>query len=159
MDSAFTWDKRFLDLSGLVSGWSKDPSTKVGAVVVDDDRRVISLGYNGFPRGVEDDGRLEDRESKYKIITHAEANALLFATQSLKGCTIYTYPFMPCSRCAGLIIQAGIKRVASFVSRNRRWEKDFAIARGILCEAGVQVNEFDENFFEMIDEWIDSDIY
>jgi dCMP deaminase len=155
----FKWDKRFLDLSELVSGWSKDPSTKVGAVVVDGDRRVISLGYNGFPRGVKDDDRLQDRESKYKIITHAEANALLFASESLKGYTIYTYPFMPCSRCSGLIIQAGIKRVVSFVNSNSRWQKDFTISRKILCEAGVKVAEYNENFFEMIDEWIDSDMY
>lgn len=155
----FKWDERFLSLSGVVSSWSKDPSTKVGAVVVDDDRRVISLGYNGFPKGVKDDGRLDDRESKYKIITHAEANALLFASETLKGHTIYTYPFMPCSRCSGLIIQAGIRRVVSFVNTNERWEEDFDISRRILCEAGLQVNEYDENFFTTIDEWVDGDIY
>ena len=88
MPPLMKWDKRFLDLSQLISSWSKDPSTKVGAVVVDDDRRVISLGYNGFPRGVSDDERLDNRESKYKIVTHAEANALLFASESLKGYTI-----------------------------------------------------------------------
>jgi len=159
LDSVFKWDKRFLDLSELVSGWSKDPSTKVGAVVVDGDRRVISLGYNGFPRGVKDDDRLQDRESKYKIITHAEANALLFASESLKGYTIYTYPFMPCSKCSGLIIQTGIKKVVSFVNSNDRWADDFDIARNMLLEAGVKVYEYDTTFFGTIDEWVDSDMY
>jgi dCMP deaminase len=150
MPPLIKWDKRFLDLAQLVSSWSKDPSTKVGAVVVDDDRRVISLGYNGFPRGVKDNGRLNDRESKYKIITHAEANALLFAAESLKGYSIYTYPFMPCSKCAGLIIQAGVRRVVSYASSNKRWSDDFRISRDMLCEAGVQVNEYGESFFREI---------
>ena len=151
MPPLMKWDKRFLDLSELISSWSKDPSTKVGAVVVDDDRRVISLGYNGFPRGVSDDERLDNRESKYKIVTHAEANALLFASESLKGYTIYTYPFMPCSKCAGLIIQAGIKRVVSYASSNERWSEDFEVSRRMMCEAGVKVNEYVEGVLEAFD--------
>ena len=90
------WDLRFLEMSQLVASWSKDPSTKVGAVIIDDDRRVISLGYNGFPKGVADDKRLDDREEKYKIVVHAERNALLFANINVKNCSIFTYPFMPC---------------------------------------------------------------
>ena len=144
------WDERFLDLAQLISGWSKDPSTKVGSVIVDDDRRVISLGYNGFPRGVEDDSRLNVRESKYKIITHAEANALLFAAEPLRGYTIYTYPFMPCSKCAGLIIQAGIKRVVSYTNSNERWYEDFEVSRKMFSEAGVKVNEYAQGFFESL---------
>jgi dCMP deaminase len=73
------WDKNFLELAKTVSTFSKDPSTQVGAVIVDDDKRVISIGYNGFPKGVRDDHRLDNRELKYEMIVHAEANALLFA--------------------------------------------------------------------------------
>ena len=107
------WDKNFLELAKTVSTFSKDPSTKVGAVIVDDDNRVISIGYNGFPKGLKDDHRLDNRDLKYDMVVHAEANALLFANAPTKGCTIYTWPFQPCSRCASLIIQAGIRRVVT----------------------------------------------
>jgi dCMP deaminase len=137
------WDLRFLEMSELVSSWSKDPSTKVGSVIVDNDRRVISLGYNGFPKGVADNDRLNDREEKYKIVVHAERNALLFANTDVKNCSIFTYPFMPCPICAGMIIQSGISRVVSFKSNNERWEKDFEISRKMFQEADVQLLEYE----------------
>jgi dCMP deaminase len=137
------WDLRFLEMSQLVASWSKDPSTKVGAVIIDDDRRVISLGYNGFPKGVADDERLDDREEKYKIVVHAERNALLFANINVKNCSIFTYPFMPCPICAGMIIQSGISRVVSFKSNNERWEKDFEISRKMFQEADIQLLEYE----------------
>ena len=84
------WNMRFLEMAKMVGSWSKDPSTKVGAVIVDDNRRVVSLGYNGFPKGVADNNRLEDRNEKYKMIVHAERNALLFANVSVKDATIFT---------------------------------------------------------------------
>ena len=136
------WHMRFLEMAELVGSWSKDPSTKVGAVIVDDDRRVISLGYNGFPKGVADNERLEDREEKYKMIVHAERNALLFSNSDLTNCTMFTYPFMPCPVCAGMIIQSGIKRVVSVESNNERWEKDFAISRKMFNEAEIQLLEY-----------------
>lgn len=137
------WDLRFLEMSELVSSWSKDPSTKVGSVIVDNDRRVISLGYNGFPKGVADNDRLNDREEKYKIVVHAERNALLFANTNVKNCSIFTYPFMPCPICAGMIIQSGISRVVSFQSNNERWEKDFEISRKMFQEADIQLLEYE----------------
>ena len=137
------WDLRFLEMSELVSLWSKDPSTKVGSVIVDNDRRVISLGYNGFPKGVADNDRLNDREEKYKIVVHAERNALLFANTDVKNCSIFTYPFMPCPICAGMIIQSGISRVVSFQSNNERWEKDFEISRKMFQEADIQLLEYE----------------
>ena len=137
------WDLRFLEMSELVSSWSKDPSTKVGSVIVDNDRRVISLGYNGFPKGVADNDRLNDREEKYKIVVHAERNALLFANTNVKNCSIFTYPFMPCPICAGMIIQSGISRVVSFKSNNKRWEKDFEISRKMFQEADIQLLEYE----------------
>jgi len=108
------WDKRFLDLAKHISEWSKDPSTKVGCIVVGEDREIRSTGFNGFPRGIEDkQERLEDREQKYPMICHAEENAILKvarSSQSCNGATLYL-TLSPCIRCARLIVQAGIKRV------------------------------------------------
>ena len=143
------WDDRFLVLAKLIGSWSKDPSTKVGAVIVDCNNRIISVGYNGFPKGVKDNKeRLNDRESKYDIIIHAEANALSFASKSVEGCTLYTYPFQPCSRCAGLIIQHGIKRVVSqkdskASERTMSWGKNFELANTLFSEAGVEMEYYD----------------
>jgi dCMP deaminase len=123
--------------------FSKDPSTKVGAVICDEDNRVVSIGYNGFPKGIKDDDRLQDREKKYPLIVHAEINAILFATKSLKNCTLYTYPFLPCPRCAGPVIQSGINRVISYKSTNKRWVKDFQISREMFEESGIILCEYD----------------
>ena len=136
------WDTRFLDLAEHVSKWSKDPSTKVGAVIVDSQRRIVSTGYNGFPVGVMDSyDRLTDRDNKYEMIIHAEANAILFAHQHMNGMTLYTTPFQPCSRCASLIIQSGISRVISYEieeSKNR-WVDSFKLAKELFDEAGVEL--------------------
>lgn len=138
------WDNRFLDMAKLVSTWSKDPSTKVGAVIVDSSHRLISVGYNGFPQHITDNERLLDREKKYDIIVHAEVNAILFANKKVNGCTIYTWPFQPCPRCAGLIIQSGISRVVSVRNRNPRWVDDFITAKQLLLEASVKLDIYDE---------------
>lgn len=135
--NSIKWDERFLELATFISNWSKDPSTKVGAVIVDSDNRIVSVGYNGFPQSIEDDNRLKDRDTKYKIIVHGEINAILFANKSVKGCTLYTVPFEPCPRCAGLIIQSGIKRVVAPFNTNNRWEEDFKISRELFEEAGI----------------------
>jgi len=134
------WNNWFLGLAQYISTASKDPSTKVGAVIVDEERRVVSLGYNGLPRGIEDTKeRLENRDLKYKIIVHAERNALLFARGSIKGCTIYTYPMMPCAVCASMIIQSGIKKVVAPKSDNPRWIQDMELSTKLFEEAGVVV--------------------
>lgn len=138
------WDKRFLELAKLVGSWSKDPSTQVGAVIVDQKNRIVSVGYNGFPRGIKDNQeKLIDREEKYDIIVHAEANALSFANRSVEGCTIYSWPFQPCSRCAGLIIQSGVKRVVSVVHLGDRWKKNFDLSAKLFSEAGVEMELLD----------------
>tara|TARA_R110002050_G_scaffold283273_2_gene431614 strand:+ start:1157 stop:1591 length:435 start_codon:yes stop_codon:yes gene_type:complete len=136
------WDLRFIEMARNAASWSKDPSTQVGSVIVDDDKRVVSVGYNGFPKGVSDDERLYDREEKYKMIVHAERNALLFANKDVKNCNLFTYPFMPCSVCAGMIIQAGIKRVVTVKNSNNRWQKDFVISRKMFKEAEVDLIEY-----------------
>jgi dCMP deaminase len=134
------WDLRFIELARYISTWSKDPSTCVGAVIVDKRNRIISTGYNGFPRGVKDTPeRLNDREVKYSMVIHGEINALLFATQPLEGTTLFLWPFLSCSKCTAIIINAGIKRVVAPLSFNPRWEKSIELSQTLYHEAGVQV--------------------
>ena len=138
------WDIRFLELAKHIAGWSKDPSTKVGCIVVGEDREIRSTGFNGFPRGISDDNdRLTDREKKYPLICHAEENAIMHAARigvSLKGSTAYvTWP--PCSRCARSLIQAGIKEVVYSTAEEvpERWLEDFNISTSMLKDANVIV--------------------
>ena len=138
------WDSRFLRLATHISEWSKDPSTQVGCVVVGPDREIRSTGFNGLPRGIEDnDERLNDREVKYPLICHAEENAIMHAARigmSLKGCTAYvTWP--PCTRCARSLIQAGISSVVypEDTSIPERWMADFNLSLNMLKEAGINV--------------------
>lgn len=134
------WDRRFLGLANLVATWSKDPSTGVGAVIIDSKNRIVSMGFNGFPRAVHDDeATLNDRDEKLRRTIHAEENALLFAGRSVEGCTIYvTHP--PCARCAAKIIQAGIARVVSRPPWNsfvERWADDMRSASEMFTESGT----------------------
>ena len=138
------WDARFLELAKHISDWSKDPSTKVGCVVVGEDREIRSTGFNGFPRGIEDNiERLEDREQKYPLICHAEENAIMHAARigvSLKGSTAYvTWP--PCSRCARSLIQAGVREVvySSEEEIPERWVEDFNISTSIAPPSATAV--------------------
>lgn len=141
------WDKRFLALAEHIARWSKDPSTKTGAVIVDPDNRVVSVGYNGFPRGVNDSPeRLENREMKYRIIVHCERNALLFAREPVAGYRLYTWPFMSCAPCAAMVIQAGIIEVVAPVSDNSRWIDDFSLAQTLFKEAGVSVRLLEQSY-------------
>ena len=136
------WDGRFLGLAAHIAGWSKDPSTQVGCVIVGPDREVRSTGFNGLPRGIADtQERLEDRELKYLLICHAEENAIMHAARigmSVKGCTVYvTWP--PCTRCARSLIQAGVSEAIFPASAEvpERWRGDFTLAKDMLAEAGV----------------------
>ena len=138
------WDIRFIGLAQHISTWSKDPSTKVGCVVVGEDREIRSTGFNGFPRGINDDEeRLMDREKKYPLICHAEENAIMHAARigvSLRDSTAYvTWP--PCSRCARSLIQAGIREIVYPETGKipERWIEDFTISDSMLNEAGVAV--------------------
>ncbi len=133
------WDRRFLELAKYISSYSKDPSTKVGAVIVDKDgRSIVSTGYNGFAKGVKDTAeRLNNRDIKYKIVCHAEMNAILFAKRDLTGCILYTYPFGCCSSCASYIIQTGISRVVFPKTDNPRWTESIALSKKIWDESGL----------------------
>lgn len=135
------WDKRFIEACQLIAGWSKDPSTKVSAVIADKKNRVLGVGYNGFPRGVADDERYNDKETKYKHVVHAEANAILNSTASIEGATLYVYPLPPCTECTKLIIQSGIGRVVINTPEdiNPRWKDEWITSCEMLTEAGVGV--------------------
>jgi dCMP deaminase len=114
------WDYFWMDQAKTWSLASKDPSTKVGAVLVDENNVLVATGFNGFPRGVYDSQqRYDNRELKYKFIMHAEANAVINAGHRARGATIYVYPSfgLPplCTECAKLVIQAGVKEVVGFV--------------------------------------------
>ncbi len=138
------WDQRFLVVASHFPGWSKDPSTKVGAVAVRN-RRILAQGYNGLPAGVSDsEARLMDRETRLAMTVHAEANCICHAANngvSLIGSTIYVWPLMTCSHCASLLIQAGIVKVVvpNFVEL-QRWQDSFDLARTMFIEAGVSVS-------------------
>ena len=147
------WDLRFLQLAELISTWSKDPSTKVGAVIVDQDRRIVSCGYNGFPAKIDDSpAELANRELKYSKIIHAERNALIFAKRDLTNCTLYTCPFFSCSQCTALVIQSGIVRFVTYKldedsSLYARWAKDIKISRDMYYQAGIDVLEYNKPAF------------
>ena len=140
------WDYRFLDMAAMVASWSKDPSTKVGAVIVAPDRTVVSLGYNGFPRGMRDSLELYlDRDEKLKRVVHAEMNAILTARRDLTDCTLYTWPFLPCNQCASMIMQTGITRVVSVTAEKElaeRWGMQDSIR--MLEENNVVTEQLDD---------------
>ena len=147
------WDKRFLELAKHVAQWSKDPSTKVGAVIVDPTtKKVVSMGYNGFARGVKDtDERLNDRETKLSLVVHAELNAILQAERSVRGCDIYIWPTMMepncCPECAKAIAQSGIKNVFGYSSSkplSERWQKFAEYSTITLSESGVTYRRINE---------------
>lgn len=142
-----SWDEYFMGLAHLSAYRSKDPSTQVGAVIVDEDKRVVSIGYNGFPRGCSDDvypwareGALVD--SKYAYVVHAELNAILNSKHSVKDCSIYVSLF-PCNECAKAIIQSGIKRIVFESDKYKDTERVIASKR-MLESAGVIFEQLDE---------------
>ena len=151
------WDLHFLDLALVHARMSKDPSTKVGAVIVGPERELISMGFNGFPRGIADTPeRLNNRELKYKLVVHAEMNAALAAAKlgiPIKDCTMYLiaanaddssiWGGPPCTRCSMELIQAGIKHIVTlpFKTIPSRWRGDLEFARELLLEAGISYKE------------------
>jgi len=141
------WDRRFLELARYIAEWSKDPSTRCGAVIVRPDRTIASLGYNGFPRGTDDDPDLyANRETKYARVVHAEMNAILACAERPSGMTLYTFSrgWGPCcDRCAAHIIQAGIRRVVyDSAPVPERAEQSIQRALNILCEAQVRIHGY-----------------
>lgn len=144
------WDKRFLELAQQIATWSKDRSRQVGCVIVGPSREIRSMGYNGFPRGVND--AVEERHqrpAKYKWTEHAERNAIYNAARmgtSLEGCTMYI-PWYPCADCARAIVQSGIKVLVGVEPDwdDPHFKDDFQVAHEILDEGGIFVT-FDGGF-------------
>lgn len=147
------WAHRFFDMAHLVGSWSKDPSTKVGAVIIRPDRTIASVGYNGFPRGVNDDASLyENREAKLMRTVHAEANAILSAREPLHGYTLIVTPLHPCANCAGLIIQSGIKKVLfqTAAPSSGAWATHFEVMQRMFDQASVAYMDYSPKLKEEI---------
>lgn len=140
-----SWINRWMQMAVFISSWSKDRSRKVGAVIVDDSQRVVSLGWNGFPRLVNDniDSRHE-RPAKYLYFEHAERNAIYNAAANgyvVRGCTIFI-TLTPCADCARAIIQSGIKKVYCTEANweDETYKESFKAAKEMFSEAGVQLH-------------------
>jgi len=139
------WDKRYIELARQVGSWSKDPSTRVGAVAVGDHGQVLSQGYNGFPRGISDSPeRLANRELKYRYIVHAEMNAIYNASLagvSLNGATMYVHGLPCCSECTKGMIQVGIRRIVLPKQEvPPKWKESFELSRRMCDEAHVEID-------------------
>ncbi len=136
------WDETFMLMNDLIAHRSKDPSTQVGACIVDDNHVIVGLGYNGFPRGCHDDQLPWTREdgAKYPYIVHAEANAVMNANNSVAGCRIYVSLF-PCNECAKIIIQSGITEVI-YNSDKYAEQEIFKASRKLLTMAGVTLRQY-----------------
>ena len=143
-----SWDEYFMGVAILSSKRSKDPSTQVGACVVNEDKRIIGIGYNGFPRGCDDNiypwGKTSNNilETKYPYVVHAEANAILNSSASLKGATIYVTLF-PCNECAKLLIQSGIRHIIYMSDKHSEQDSTKASKR-MLDSAGVTYQKMKE---------------
>jgi len=149
MISTSNWNKRYLELAKHVSSWSKDPSTKIGSVAVGNGGQILSLGYNGFPRNIEDDHRLIDREIKYSLVVHAEMNVIYNASLngvSLKDSTLYVHGLPICSECAKGVIQVGIKKVVMQFDKNinKKWTDSFKLTKNMFTESNISFIEYDE---------------
>lgn len=157
MNDQSKWDRYFLRMALEASSISKDPSTRVGAVIVGPDRELCASGFNGFPRRILDSPeRLNDRDMKLRLVVHAERNAILAAARvgvPLKGCTLYVactdssgqrWGGNPCTACTIEVIQAGIVEVVSWPLKvPTRWADDLLFARELLAEAGVRYRTVD----------------
>jgi dCMP deaminase len=141
MKATDKWDWRFWRIAEQVATWSKDPSSHIGAVIVKD-RKIMATGFNGFPPGIADDGRLYNREAKYLHVVHAEMNAIIQAGHAARGATLYLSGFHcpPCSNCSKHLIAAGIERIVfRGVDVPERWKDDCNTSWAMLREAGVRV--------------------
>ncbi len=140
-----SWDEFFILMANLTAKKSKDPNTKVGACIVDDNNIIVGLGYNGFPRNCDDEKLPQNREGcvmdvKYTYVVHAEANAILNSNKPVRGCRIYVDLF-PCNECAKIIIQSGIKEVI-YESDKYKDVDIFKASRKMLKMAGVKLRKY-----------------
>ena len=137
-----SWDEYFMGLAHLSALRSKDPNTQVGAAIIDENNRVVSVGYNGFPKGCSDDEFPWEREgsmleSKYAFVVHAELNAILNSPRPVRGCTLYVSLF-PCNECAKAIIQSGIRKIVYESDKYNGIDSNIA-SKKMLEAAGVEL--------------------
>ena len=139
------WHKKYLNLATHIADWSKDPSTKVGAIAVGNVGQILATGYNGLPRGIEDsEERLSNREHKYRLTVHAEMNCIYNATYngvSLKNSTLYVSGLPVCSDCAKGVIQVGVKTVVmpKYIDVPKKWHDSFKETKALFEEANTDV--------------------
>lgn len=146
MSKVISWDEYFMGLAKLSAKRSKDPNTQVGCCIVNDEKKIVAIGYNGLPRGCNDKdfpwdirkGNLED--TKYAYVVHAERNAILNATTSLKGTTLYVTLF-PCNECVKSIIQSGIKEIVYEDSKYDGCDFDIA-AKKMLQSTNITIRQY-----------------
>jgi len=142
------WINRWFSMCEILSSWSEDESTKVGCVVVSKTNDLLSIGWNGLPRGIKHTTDKNERPLKYKFFEHAESNAVANSSRngiSLKDSILFI-PHFPCSTCARLIIQSGISEV--YVKKTlldsefaKRWEDEIRISTELLHEAGIIIHK------------------
>ena len=153
MKRIISWDEYFMGVAKLSAKRSKDPNTQVGCCIVNEEKRIVAVGYNGMPRGCKDEefpwanrtGALQD--TKYAYVVHAELNAILNATTSLKGCTLYVTLF-PCNECMKSIIQSGIKEVVYEDNKYEGFDFDLA-SRKMQQAANVKIRQIKVDTIEL----------
>ncbi|XP_076656091.1 deoxycytidylate deaminase-like [Halictus rubicundus] len=135
----------FMAAAFLIAKRSKDPVTKVGACIVDDEKKIVGVGYNGMPQGTEfswNKSKVDPHDNKHSFVCHAELNAILFrSSTSLKGCTVYTTLF-PCNGCAKAIVQAGITKVM-YMSDKHSLKDETKAAKKIFTDAHIECSQFE----------------
>lgn len=149
-----TWEEYFMGLALLSAERSKDPNSQVGACIVDDDNKIISVGYNGAPRGYDDDKNMSwEREgnfldTKYAYVCHSELNAILNSKTSVEGCRIYVTLF-PCNECAKAIIQSGIKEIVYLSDKYNGTEGNLA-SKKMLDACGISYRKYNQKGKELV---------
>lgn len=146
MNRVLSWDECFMSIAIITSKRSKDPSSQVGAVIVDEENKIVSVGYNGMPRNIDSNeltwNKNEGLDNKYLYVCHAEFNAILNIRNgsSLKGCTLYVTLF-PCNECAKAIIQTGIKKVI-YLSDKYKDHLEVKASKKLLDLANIEYEEY-----------------
>lgn len=149
-----SWDEFFMSMAILASKRSKDPSSQVGAVIVDDDHKVVSIGYNGMPRSIDDKdlswNKNEGLDNKYLYVCHAEFNAILNVRNgsSVSGCTVYVTLF-PCNECTKAMIQTGIKKII-YLDDKYADHIETKASKKMLDLAGIKYEKYQGNIREVI---------
>ena len=154
MGRILSWDEYFMGVAKLSAKRSKDPNTQVGCCIVNQDKRIVAVGYNGMPRGCKDEefpwanrqGALQD--TKYAYVVHAELNAILNATTPLAGCSLYVTLF-PCNECMKAIIQSGIKEVIFEDNKYDGFDFDLA-SKKMQQSANIKIRQIKVEPIELV---------